>query len=885
MSLDDRGSGVDHAALRRLTAGRGDPDQRAADATALGEDGDGSRRVVRALVQALWDDEPVVRDAAESALERQFRSTDEAGRRMLVNVLFVTLAGDADPPRAVTSFLFRLVGWVRSNRTTEPDLFATVLTEAERAREGGSYSQPVSRALKQLYNAGTNDESRSTELLGSFNRRRALDQLRSETAPPGEVEYALRLLGDRPVGDASLEVLLYHLLPLRIAHDYQVMNKAVGNLNQWSDELPQSDRFELANAVEEVRAFRRGDREALPGRLRNEIALSEVGVDVLVSELDRLRDLAQYERVVPSVLDTLSGVHGVREHADALAAVAAENDGRQRSRAVDVLSGVLTGLDAEIDHNRDRIRASYDDDVAETDDRVRELFAELAGASTLPEADLRRVVRELVRSRPQDATDRIAELIAGRPADDPVVETVLDTVASESILDGTAPIVDLFERLADEDPEGALRAAETLKALGHDDARRALENAMAAEGGRVADGAREALVTGGFYERVRAVETRSRSTELAARSESAEADRVDAEADRREARSEYKRLEGRLREEVFEADQALRRGLADVIEQRIDSLDTLVELHVADRRVERLLEAARSRHGELGQYVDRVVLDEDVRGGIREEFETIEHDLTYLERLSAGDGDRAAELDERLEDLDAGSRVESDVDSADDEHRTALLERERESLRELRDRYRTAADERSARVSELRSAFERERRRFDAASVDDVATVTSVQDAIDAVERRASEVESLVQRREREWERVTNAVDRRDESVSKALASLEDTVGELERAQRRIDDLTREISDRRLDQQHSSQRSKDEKETYGEIEPRARGDARHRHEVATDRASFYEHRQVYEAFIRRYYETQLDVVRDRDFRDRHADQLARIRDELTDHME
>lgn len=882
MSLDDRGSGTDHAALRRLTAGRGDADRRAADATALGEDGDGSRRVVRALVQALWDDEAVVREAAESALERQFRSTDEAGRRTLVNVLFVTLAGDADPPRAVTSFLFRLVGWVRNNRTTEPDLFATVLTEAERAREGGSYSQPVSRALKQLYNAGTNDESRSTELLGSFNRRRALDQLRSETAPPGEVEYALRLLGDRPVGEASLEVLLYHLLPLRIAHDYQVMNKAVGNLKGWSRELPQSDRFELANAVEEVRAFRRGDREALPGRLRNEIALGEVGVDVLVTELDRLSDLAQYERVVAPILDALSGVYGVRDRADAIAAVAAEEDGRRRSRAIDVLAGLLTGLDADVDHNRDRIRAGYDDDVAETDDRIRELFAELATAETLPETDLRRVVRELVRSRPEDATDRIAELIDGRPADDPVVETVLDTVASESILDGTAPIVRLFERLADEDPEGALRAAETLKALGHDEARRALEDAMSARADPVADGAREALVTGGFYERVRAVETRSRSTDLAARSESAETDRVDAEADRREARSEYKRLEERLREEVFEADQALRRGLADVIEERIDSLDTLVELHVADRRVERLLETARSQHDELGRYVGRIVLDEDVREGIREEFETIERDLTYLERLSTGDGDRAAEIDERLEALDDGGQAEFD---GDNEHAAALRERERESLRQLRDRYRTAADERSARVSELRSAFERERRRFDAASVDDVATVTSVQDAIDAVERRSSEVESLVRRREREWERVTAAVERRDESVSEALASLEDTVGELERAQRRIDDLTREISDKRLEQQHSSQRSRDEKETYGEIEPRARGDARHRHEVATDRASFYEHRQVYEAFIRRYYETQLDLVRDRDFRDRHADQLARIRKELSDHME
>lgn len=885
MSLDGRGSGMDHAAIRRLTAGRGDADRRAADATTLGDDGDGSRRVVRALVQGLWDDEAAVRDAAESALERQFRTTDHEGRRMLMNVLFVTLAGDTDPPRAVTSFLFRLVGWVRTNRRTEPDLFATVLTEAERARAGGSYSQPVSRALKQLYNAGTNDESRSTELVGSFNRRRALDQLRSETAPPGEVEYALRLLGDRPVGDASLEVLLYHLLPIRIAHDYQVMNKAVGNLKQWSAQLPQSDRFELATAVEELRAFRRGDRETLPGRLRNEIALSEVGVDTLVAELDRLSDLAQYERVVSPLLDTLAGVHGVREHADAVATFATDDDGRQRSRAVDVLTRLLTGLDADIDHNRDRIRASYDDEVAETDDWIRELFTELTTTAELPEEDLRRVVRELIRSRPADTADRIAELIADRPADDTVVRTVLDTVASESVLDGTGPIVTLFERLVETDPEGALHAIKTLGALGHDDARRELEDAMSSPTDSVADGAREALVTGGFYERVRAIETRSRSTELAAQSESAEADRVDAEADRRDARSEYKRLEGRLREEVFEADQALRRGLADVLEARIDSLDTLVELHVADRRVEQLLETARSRHDELGKYLGQVALGKDVHEGIREEFETIERDLTYLERLSADDGDRADELDDRLGDLDATIRAEPDIDDPDDEHRAALRGRERESLRRLRHRYRKAANERSSRVTDLRSAFERWRRRFDEATVDDVVTVTSVQDAIDAAKRRSSELESLVQRREREWDRVTAAADRRDESVATALESLEETVAELERTQRRIDDLTRLISDKRLDQQHNTQRSRDEKEAYGEIEPRSRGDARQRHEVAVDRASFYEHRQVYEAFIRRYYETQLDVVRDRGFQDRHADHLARIREELSEHME
>jgi len=69
---------VDLGAIRRVSAGHGDVEQRVQDAETLGTLDTTDRRVLRALVQGLWDEDPDVRSACETALRTQFRATDAA---------------------------------------------------------------------------------------------------------------------------------------------------------------------------------------------------------------------------------------------------------------------------------------------------------------------------------------------------------------------------------------------------------------------------------------------------------------------------------------------------------------------------------------------------------------------------------------------------------------------------------------------------------------------------------------------------------------------------------------------------------------------------------------------------------------------------------------
>jgi archaellum component FlaC len=453
----------------------------------------------------------------------------------------------------------------------------------------------------------------------------------------------------------------------------------------------------------------------------------------------------------------------------------------------------------------------------------------------------------------------------------------------------TSVLEAVLNELPDENAADARAVVETLEALGHDAARRALFQAMESRAGPVGAQARDALVRSGYYEQVRATDTRTRATEHASASETARDDRRDAEERRRDERYEYKGLEATLREEVFESDQALRRGLEAVIERRIDSVDTLVELYETDRRVEMLIDRASAQHSELGAYLDRIPLGEDVRNGIEEELRTIEKELDHLERLAEGDAERARALQRRLDRLETESETVApstpDDESLAAEHRAKLRAQERESIERLRDRYRTAASDRADRVAELRTAFERKRSRFGDGSADPGGSVTDIQAAIERIESQAGRIESLTRRREQEWDRVVEAMNEYDQEVEAAIESLRETAAELERVSSRIDDLTEEISDLRLAQQHQSQRSKEQRETFREVEPRARGDARHQAEMATERAEFYEHRHVYAEFIRRHYEMQLDVVGDRQFRERHGDDIDRIEAELDRYLE
>src|SRR6056297_3616388 len=156
---------ADLAAVRRLTAGRGDPEQRQRDAERLGECAADNRRAMRGLVQGLWDDDRETRRVCKTTLRKQFRSMDSSGRQLLVDDLLVNLAGDSDPPRQVVSLLSTLVGWIRNHRAEEPHLFSTILTEAERSRRGGSYPQRVRSALKDLYRETPSEESLTTAVV------------------------------------------------------------------------------------------------------------------------------------------------------------------------------------------------------------------------------------------------------------------------------------------------------------------------------------------------------------------------------------------------------------------------------------------------------------------------------------------------------------------------------------------------------------------------------------------------------------------------------------------------------------------------------------------------------------------------------------------------
>lgn len=873
---------VDLGAIRRVSAGHGDVEQRIQDAETLGNLDATDRRVLRALVQGLWDEDPDVRSACETALRTQFRATDADGRKLFVDVLFVSLAGDADPPREVVSLLFHVVGWIRRHRTEEPTLFATVLAEAERSRSGGSYPQPVRRALKRLYKQSPNDDSQSTAVVDRFNRRRSLDQLRSETAPPGEVEDALRFLGDRPFEEASLEMVLYHLLPLRISHNYQVMNRAVGNLHDWTAELPGDDLLDLKSAVETLKEYRRRHRETLPGHLRNEIALAEVAIDVLSEELQRLSDLPRYDRVVPPLLDALEDLTGVRDHLETIATIASSEDGAHRSEAIDVLRNLLAGLDTDIRYNRHRIRETYEESTAEADEEIRELLERLATDPTVDEDDARESIRALIRSRPEDLAERIADLLDDSSVSDGVVETALDTVADEAVLSATDAIVDAFERGRETDLSMAIETADALERLGHDPARRTLETAMEEESGPVASKARESLIKSGYYEQVRSSDTRSRSLDFARRSESAEDDRTDAEDDKRSAKRTYKRIETRFREQVFEADRTIGEGLVDVLEYRIDSLDTLVELYQADRQLEGLLDRIASRHDEIATYLNRVALGDDVRQGIEEEFASIETDIEYLEGLAETAESYARDLDAKLDELKG--HVEDDGDDPDAALRRELRKRERESLRTLRDRYRSVADERSDRASELRAAYERRLSELANASIEGVSAGGDIQQVIDTAQGLAGRIETLTAQRGQDWDRIVDAVDRIDSEIAAEIDDLEDTAGEIEDERERIDDLTKRIADLRLEQHHESQRSKEQKATHRQIEPRSRGDAKHRHEVALERRTFFKYRQVYAEFIRLFYETQLERIGDHEFQEEYGDRLDRITEEIEEHQ-
>jgi len=635
-----------------------------------------------------------------------------------------------------------------------------------------------------------------------------------------------------------------------------------------------------------VKEYRRERRDQLPGELRNEIGLSEFAIDALVDDLERLASRPEYERLLDSVLDVLRGVDGVREHVEAITSIAQESDGETREHAVTLLCDLLAGLDEASGQNEALLQRTYDDTTAAADETIRETFETLATEEGVAADQARTAAQTLIQSRPPDLDERLRMLIDDRPADDPVVEAVLETIADEAVLDATEPIVELFERLSEGDARGATAAIETLEALGHDPARRAFQQEMEDGSGEVADESRQALIRSGSYEQVRAFDLEERATSLAAQSESAEVQRTRLEDQRRDRRSEYKRLEIQLREQVFEGDQILRCGLLDVTEGRIDGIDTLAELQLEDQRVERLLQQASSFHQRLSQYVNRLPLGEDVRDGMVEELRAIDHDLEYAERLVNGDGDRVTELESQIGQLEA-DKPEEDAGCSDADAALAreLWELERDSLTELRERYRAASQEREERVSRLRSRFDRERQHFRNATPDSYRIINDIQSAIDVAQSRANQIESLTARREQEWEQVQNALDRRDQDLADLLERIEETISELERVQRRINELSREIAELRVEQQHLSQRAREDEEAYERIEPRARGEAEALTERALEREEFFTHRQIYQNFIRRYYELQLDIVSQQRFREEHEETLDTIEQELATHLE
>lgn len=875
---------IDHQAVRDLTSGQAETERRMAAAETLASTPTGDRQVIRALVQGVWDEDPRVRKASESALEEYFHTIDSDGRALLLDSLFVNMTSDPDPPQELISLLLRLVRWIRRHRTEEANLFGKVLVEAERARKGGPYPRPVRRALKRVYDQSPTDDSQSTQIIGRFNQRQALDQLRSETAPPGEVEDSLRLLGDRPLEEATIEMVLYHVLPIRISHNYQVMNRAAENLSDWMDELPQEDLFSIKNALEELLAYRRGHREALPGRIRNEAAFSEVGVDALAKEIERLRQLPQYERVVVPALEALEGVTGVRKHVDILVDVATEEDGPQGIQAIRVLASILSGLDADVEYNQTLIDDVYDEFVAETDREVRDTLQRLATDREVSDEVTRFSLRALIRSRPSDLPERLEDILAGRSPTDHVVETALEIVSQEALVAASDPIEAELEHLEDGSRAEADIVANSLESLGHDSARRALETTFRERSDTIADRARQALLKSGYHEQVRAIETRNRVLTHANQSESAESKRLEAESERRDAKREYKNQEIRLREGVFEANETLQEGLIEVLELRIESIDTLVDLYTKDREMEQIIDRASNIHDELRPYLERISLGSDVQGGIEEEIDTIEQDLTYLERLIEIDRERADKLDSKLQNLEETSRDDLSDEEADAKLKSELQKQTRSALESLRDQYRNSARRHRTQLDDLRSTFEQKRSQINNVHVSSSVAITDIDSAIDAARKQAAEIESITEQREQEWGRIQQAIKRRDKDVVEVLNQLLETARQLERTQEEIDDLTERIAELHLTQHHNTQQSYDNKELQKEVDPRARRRAQYQAENAMERASFHEHRQVYENFVRRHYESNISIVCNRQFRDEYQSTLDQIREEIETHQ-
>ncbi|WP_058364853.1 hypothetical protein [Haloparvum sedimenti] len=886
------GASAVSSAVRRLSAGRGDAAQRNADAQTLADAPPGDRRVTRALVLGLWDDDRDVRRLCKRTLRRRFREMRADDRRLLLEVLFVNLAGASDPPRQAVSFLSAVVGWVRNHRSSEPHLFSAIVAEAERSRRGGSYPPRVRNALKDLYRSAPTDDSPTADVVTNFNQQRSLNQLLSETAPPEEVKSSLRLLGDGSLSETDFDVLLYHLVPLRNSKDQSVMMTALRNLKAWSAELPGDDEFALTEAVEALDAYQRADREQLPGRLRNEIALSEVAVEALGREVDRLRDLPQYRQSIEHVIETLDGVTGVRAVVDVLIDVAAEETGPERQEAVRALCSVLTGLDAEIEERpdvryRDRVRYVTDDEVAATDAEIRALFQEIGEGGTADEATVSTAVAELIRSRPEDLAERLTTLLADREPDDPVVEAALDAVSDEVILAAADPVAEVAADAGESDPAGAREAVAALETLGHDEAREHLSQLMRDASNPLGSAARDALVRSGYYQTVRARETADRARARASESERRADQRERREADRREERVQYKRREAEFRRQLLSAGRTLRDGLIEVLERRIDSLDTLVELQQEDRRVQRLVEEAPSYHQQLGAYLRRLDLGTDVEAGIAEELAWIERNVAYLERLAEADDRRASALDDRLSEVDEElSSLEAiDAPDRDQRTRTELLEAERESLREICEGYRTDAREGEQTAADLRQRLERKRANLEDASVAVSGSFSDIEGAIAFAQQREQRIGALTDRRESEWERVLDAARERESDLEDRLSTLRSTVEELESIQRSIDGTTKAIGDDRLAQQHRSQQSREDQAVLGRIEPRARGAAQQRHDAAVAESEFHRHHEEYLAFIRRYYESRLDAVGSGRFADQYADSIREIEADVEEYYE
>jgi len=880
------------AAIRRLSAEKGTVEQRKTDAEVLVKDGADTRRVIRALVQGLWDQDQSVRRTCKQTLRRHFEEIDSDGRKLIVDVLLIKLAGDPNPPRQVVSLFSTLVGWVRNNRSSHPNLFLTIVTEAERSRRGGSYSPRVRSALKDIYRNNPTDESPTGNLVSNFNQQRSVSQLLSDTAPPEEVKSSLRVLGEQPLAETDFDVLLYHLIPIRNIKDQSVMLKALRNLEAWSKELPGNDVFDLTDAVKELKAYQRADSDQLPGEVRNEIALSKVALDTLNQEAQRLRELPQYTQSLDYIIEILDGITGVQEVVDMLVEVARQDDGTQRQKAVQTLCAMLRGLDADkkaypAAKYRDRIQHVTDDNTEAVDDKIRTLFQELGESNGIEAESVYAAVNELVRSKPPDLPDRLNSLLDGRDGSDPVVRAVLDAVSDEAILAASNPIRNAIQQFDNRNTTAVQDAIHTVEELGDDDARSQLMDLMEDSEPQVADMARDALIRSGYYQNVRAKETIDRAGEFAEESEERKKTRTRLETERVEALDSYKRLEGTLRKQLLTADTILKEGLVDIINGRLDSLDTLIDLHEENLRVEHLVDTAGSHHQSLQQHLRRLTIGADVEEGILEEFRSIEQDLAYLEELVDSDSERASSLSDHLDEVNQELSSLKALDSLDEEQETRkmLLEYDRESIREISEGYKESAQTCRKTVSDYRQRLERKRDTFENTSVNVSQPLTDIESAISYAQTRERRIESLTEQRDAEWEQILRAVENRESELTEHLASLRQIIEELESIQRSIDETTKEIGDNLLAQQHLSQQSREDQEAYHNIDRRARGHAQKRNKDAVEQSNFYKHHREYQAFVREYYEFRLNEVESGRFNNQYADSLREIQTKVEEYYE